>query len=100
MTEKLQKYHQENKIKDYMKLDLVIHETIWEACGNEFLSRNLIQLGEKYAFYCNNFISNSENPSSFLLIEDHIRLINAIKEKDGNTLKQILSLHWGKGLIE
>lgn len=98
MTEKLVGFHKNNKVKEYMKLDLIIHKTIWQASKNNFLSGYLIELGEKYAFFCNNIIANTQNPTLYLLIDDHLKLIKAIKERDYKKMRTILSLHWLKGL--
>lgn len=101
MTKKLHGHHKANKIKEYMKLDLSIHEKIWNACGNTFLANLLTELGERYAFYCNNFITSSPDPPSYLLIEDHLNIIDILlDQKDEKKLEKVLTLHWGKGLIE
>jgi DNA-binding GntR family transcriptional regulator len=100
MTLELKSYHDKKMIREYMKLDLIIHETIWKECDNKFLSTYLIELGEKYAFFCNNIIAKAENPSSYLLIDDHLFLLEAIENKNLKAMESILSLHWGKGLIE
>jgi len=98
MTDKLAGYHRQNRIREYMKMDLLIHETIWRASGNQFLSAYLVELGEKYAFFCNNIIAHSQNPVDYLLVEDHLQLVKAIEGRDPRRLKNILSLHWLKGL--
>lgn len=101
MTKKLHDFHRAKKIKEYMKLDIAIHEKIWNACGNHSLANLLNELGERYAFYCNNFISSSSDPPSFLLIEDHLNIMDVIlNQKDEKKLEKILKVHWGKGLID
>lgn len=100
LTEKLKGFYQEGKIEEYMKMDLHIHRQIWELSGNSFLTQTLLDLSEKYAFYCNNIISQSDDPASYLLVEDHQNLISAILQRDSEKLETILKSHWGKNLFE
>lgn len=99
-TEKLKTHYKSGKIEAYMKQDLTIHRRIWELSGNSFLYKLLLDLSEKYAFYCNNIITRAANPTSYLLVEDHENLIKAIIQKDTPKIGTILHSHWGKRLFD
>ncbi len=99
MTEQLERYHREDSVEAYMKLDLKIHEKIWQTCGNEFLFQLLVDLGEKYAFYCNNVIASSDNPRSYLQIQDHVDMIRALRNGDGASLVSLVRAHWGRDVV-
>ncbi len=105
MTDNLTVFYKKKKIYEYVKENLRFHEKIWKACGNKFLYQSLVNLGEKYTFYGNQvfFLSDDPNkPPSFLnrSHEDHLNLMQALKEREAKAVEKILISHWGKGFLK
>ena len=101
MTQELGETYQQKQILPYVKKNLEIHFKIWEHCRNKFLQQTLIDYGEKFAFYSNQFFLLLPDPDAYFekSYNDHLRLIRAIENKDETQVENILVSHWGKGFF-
>jgi len=98
MTNKLSEYFKKQDSRKYLQMNLMIHDKIWQRCGNRFLYETLTELMKKIAVYRR---SKKFKPftSSYAIDKshrDHLNLFKAIKEQDKKGIEKIISTHWGE----
>ena len=104
MTLRLDDFHRQNKVTEYVLENMRIHNRLWRACGNEYLCQCLSTSAEKYVFLSNHLFSlgkgSTARPSFFeRSLQDHLDLIDAIEKRNTLDAESILLSHWGKGFL-
>lgn len=104
MTSRLENFHRQNKVYEYVVENMRIHDRLWRACGNEYLYQCLSTSADKYVFLSNHLFSlgrgSTRRPSFFeRSLQDHLDLMEAIEKRDSLAVEKILLSHWGKGFL-
>jgi DNA-binding GntR family transcriptional regulator len=102
MTAKLGEHYSRDDHRNYLDQNLQIHDWLWRTNGNRALHETLSQLMEKIAIYRKHsgFTPFADRGALEKSYRDHVGIMRAIIEGDGNALEAILALHWGEEFIE
>ena len=96
MNAELGRVFEQKNITAYIRLNLKVHYRIWKDCGNQFLFKSLVDLGDKFFFYSNQIFAKIEDPAIFRKsIKEHVDLVKAIEKRDVAAVERIVLSHWG-----
>jgi len=104
MTSRLEEFHRQHKVYEYVVENIKIHERLWRACGNRYLYQCLVTSADKYVFLSNHLFSLDKatvmRPSFFeRSFQDHLELMEALEKRDTQAVEKILLSHWGMGFL-
>ena len=96
MNQDLERIFEQKNITSYIRQNLKVHYRIWRDCGNAFLFKSLVDLGDKFFFYSSQIFAKIEDPEHFRKsIREHVDLVKAIEKRDVPTIERIVISHWG-----
>lgn len=99
LTAEMERHCQINSVEKYLALNVAIHRKIWESLPNKFLQAILYYIHDQmlrysyarfYAFRKPGVLKSSMN--------EHREILDTIKRKDKNRLKNLMLNHWGSFL--
>ena len=95
MNIKLTEYYNKNNISKYFKQSMEIHHLLWKAYGNGYIYQTLVNAQERISIVLGIFADHYYTPSILKKsLRDHCELLDAIKNRDVKSAKNILKRHW------
>lgn len=96
MSRDMENFFGQKNLLAYIRQNLKIHYRIWKDCGNQFLLKTLMDMGDKFFFYSSQVYAKIDDPAFFnRSIKEHFDLIQAIEKKDIADIEKIINSHWG-----
>ena len=101
LTEELSHYCENNDEKNFIKINLKIHDRIWQNCENTFLYEILHQLVEKVEIHIvrEDYMPFRRPGALEKSCKEHLQIMKAIENRDLKTLEKIMQTHWGQELF-
>jgi DNA-binding GntR family transcriptional regulator len=101
LTEELSHYRENNDEKNFIKINLKIHDRIWQNCENTFLYEILHQLVEKVEIHIvrEDYMPFRRPGALEKSCKEHLQIMKAIENRDLKTLEKIMQTHWGQELF-
>lgn len=102
LTEELSKYYEKNDVENFIKINLKIHDRIWQNSENGYLYETLHQLLEKIEIHLmrEDYLPFKKPGVLKKSHEDHLQMMKAIENRDLKILEKIMQTHWGQELID
>ncbi len=85
-----------DSIEKYMAINRDIHDKIWESLPNKFLKYTLKYVTEQFLRYNYARIYAFQKPGVLRRsMNEHKKILQALRERDKHQLRTLLSNHWG-----
>lgn len=95
MNNKLKEYYKAEKMNQYFKHNMKIHQRIWQAYDNEIIYQTLVNANNRISLFIENFAEKYYPPKAIRkTYKDHCDLMRAIEKRDIKLAEKILENHW------
>lgn len=95
LTEQMERVGRSNDLEKYLESNMAVHKKIWDILPNKILRKTIVFVhGQlmRYNYFC---ITAFQEPAVLdRSIQEHRKILRAIKDKDKKALKSLVKSNW------
>ncbi len=102
LTDKMRDFYKKEMIEEYLKVNTLIHSTIWSITGNESLVNTLRNVQSQMLRYQMERLSFYSKPGILKAsMKSHLKIAKAFVESDDENIERIVRAHWNiSGILD